>query len=205
LWFVALFSAPGEVLSKTFHVGVHRLPPRIHMYVDASPWGFGAFLTLEGCPTERISGAWDADDCRRFKLKIGDAAGQAVWEALALLIALRSWSEYWLEEVAVVWVKSDSKAALGALEKERSRSPGINAIARELALDRAVAVFEPLLEFAHVRGTNNEWADALSRLAQPGSGAVVPGPLRSVRASEAPVRGSAWWRTWNGPDECTFA
>ena len=50
-------------------------------------------------------------------------------------------------------------------------------------MDRAVAVFEPLLEFAHVRGTNNEWADALSRLAQPGSGAVVPGPIE-VGASE---------------------
>ena len=40
-----------------------------------------------------------------------------MWEALALLIALRSWSEYWLEEVAVVRVNPDSKAALGTLEK----------------------------------------------------------------------------------------
>eukprot|EP00972_Heterocapsa_arctica_P046271 6826428-Heterocapsa_arctica.AAC.1 len=126
-----------------------KLQPRTHIYADASPWGFGAFLTIDGIPTEYLAGAWDEADCERLGLSIGDCRGQAVWEALALLVCLRAWAEHWQLRQAVIRVKSDSKAALGALEKERSRSPMINAIARELALDRAMAVHEPLLEFAH--------------------------------------------------------
>ena len=91
-------------------------------------------------------------------------------------------------------VKSDSKAALGAFEKERSKSPH-NSIAREVSFDIALATFEPLILFGHVRGKNNEWADALSRIDQPGSGAMVPGPLRGCSRAEVPRRSTIWWTT----------
>ena len=193
-WFVALFAAAGNVLEKTYVAGVRHRWPRVTVYVDASPWGFGAFLMVDEVPCEWIAGAWDDNDCKKFNLKIGDAAGQAIWEALALLIALRAWAKFWKNTRLGIKVKSDSKAALGALEKERSRTPGINAIARELAIDRALAVFEPVLWFEHVPGKRNDWADALSRLAQPSSGAMVPEPLRVAVQREVAHRGSAWWR-----------
>ena len=146
---------------------------------------------------EYLHGSWEGADCARFGLVVGDCAGQAIWEALALLIALRAWAQFWLTAPgsASILAKSDSKAALGAFEKERSRSPHINFIARELALDRALATYETRVELAHVRGARNEWADALSRLAQPGSDAVVPGPLRGLLRRVAAVRDSTWWRT----------
>ena len=59
----------------------------------------------------------------------------------------------------------------------------------------ALSTYKPLLHFAHVRGKNNEWADALSRLGQPGADAVIPGPLRGLRRAAVPLRGPAWWRT----------
>ena len=46
---------------------------------------------------------------------------------------------------------------------------------RELALDRAVARFEPILQFAHVRGKKNEL-----RLCEPASGAMKPGLVRAA-------------------------
>eukprot|EP00972_Heterocapsa_arctica_P014190 2089305-Heterocapsa_arctica.AAC.1 len=62
-----------------------------------------------------------------------------------------------------------------------------------------MAVHEPLLEFAHVAGKRNEWADALSRLAEPGSGATVPGPLRGAKQRRLPRRDRRWWRVWDAP------
>jgi hypothetical protein len=196
-WLLALFGSGKGILTRRMPVRWASLMVKARMYVDASPWGFGAFLAVEGSNAEYLHGAWDERDCERFGLKIGDCAGQAIWEALALLIALRAWAEFWLEDpgAATILAKSDSKAALGAFEKQRSKSPHINLIARELALDRALAAYEPRLELAHVRGKRNEWADALSRLAQPGSGAAVPGPLRGLPCRGVGVRGPSWWRT----------
>ena len=103
---------------------------------------------------EYIAGVWDEADCHKFGLDIGDCKGQAVWEALALLIVLRVWVDYWKEEMLAIMVKSDSKAALAVFEKSRSKSPNLNAIARDISLDRALATFEPRIALAHVKGKN---------------------------------------------------
>ena len=59
-----------------------------------------------------------------------------MWEALAELVAARAWAHVWAGRPWNIAVRGDSQAALGALGKLRSvRSPGINAIARELAHD----------------------------------------------------------------------
>ena len=96
--------------------------------------------------------------------------------------------------------KSDSKAALGAFEKARSRAAHINVIAREFAFDVALATYEPQFVFEHVRGKNNEWADALSRLAMPGTVVTIPGPLRGLPRAETPARTAAFWRTAVHPE-----
>ena len=157
--------------------------------------GMRGILTWDGEPFEYLADAWTEADCKKLAVVIGSCQGQAVWEALALLIAMRTWAYYWSARWCIVRVKSDSKAALGAMEKERSKASSMNLIARELSLDRALAEREPLYEFGHVRGKSNEWGDALSRLAQPGSGAVVPPPLDKVTRRNVQSRGAGWWRT----------
>ena len=194
-WLVALFRAKGDILTRRILVAERVGPPRVRIYADASPWGCGAFITFDGVAQEYLSDAWDQGDSNRFGLDIGDCRGQAVWESLALLVALRTWERYWRDCAFAMVVKSDSTAALPAFEKERSKSPIINAIAREMAFDLALSTYQPELIYTHVRGKNNEWADALSRLAQPGSGAAVPGPLRGCHRAVVPRRGAAWWRT----------
>ena len=95
----------------------------------------------------------------------------------------------------IVKVKSDSMATLGAIEKGRSSSLAMNCIARELAFAQATAGEAYAFDLQHIAGDRNAWADALSRLHQPGAAATVPGPLRGIQPTEVPERGPTWWRT----------
>ena len=52
-----------------------------------------------------------------------------------------------------------------------------------------------VLQPQHIRGERNAWCDALSRLAQPGSGARVPPPLAGLPRTAAPPRGPTDWVT----------
>ena len=97
--------------------------------------------------------------------------------------------------------KSDSMSALGSLSKgASSQSAGMNYLMKEFMLVLAASGPGFRLRYRHIPGAHNEWADALSRLSQPGSGASVPGPLRGVPQTPAPERG-AWWWTVEGPPE----
>ena len=115
-WQRALFTCSGYVLFKSFDVWAKWAVPRIHMYIDASPSGYSAFFTLDSVLTEYLAGAWTESDLNYFGLKLGDCRGQAVWEALAILIAVRCWWGYWWGQLVVTRVRPDSKAAFGALE-----------------------------------------------------------------------------------------
>lgn len=121
-----------------------------------------------------------------------------------MLISIRVWTRWWWDREFAIMAKSDSKAALGAFEKARSKAVHINAIAREFAYDVALATYDPQFVFEHVRGKNNEWADALSRIAMPGGGSSVPGPLRGLPRSQVPRRSASFWRTSGSPERAAI-
>ena len=194
VWLVALFGSAGRLLEKTIPYVFPAGMVKNMIFTDASPWGGGGYLAVDGVPVSYWHDAWTDEDLNKFGLERGDCRGQAVWEALALLVSLRIWSGAWRDQVAGLEVRSDSKAALGAFEKERSKSPLINAIAREISLDMALATFAPRLFFGHVAGKENIWADALSRLAEPGADVCLPAALRDVPCALVPVRDQGWWR-----------
>ena len=120
-------------------------------------------------------------------------------EALAVLVAVRTWAPHWTTAKARVHVRSDSQAALGALGKLSSPVPAVNAIAREVAVDVATSDYglEPV-SWGHVAGALNDWADALSRLHAPDA-KVVPAVLAAFDPEEVPERTDAWWRASRGP------
>ena len=89
-------------------------------------------------------------------------------------------------------------AAVGAWSKERSSTPAMNQIVREIALDRAEVLYE--FDYVeHVAGTANVLADALSRLAEQEADKVIPHALARAARGVPPVRTAAWWRVSAGP------
>ena len=84
----------GPGLERKFGGGVPA--SREDIMVDASPWGVAGILehTTSGQALEFFADRLLPQDEIIFGHKIGEASGQAVWEALALLIALRLWAKF---------------------------------------------------------------------------------------------------------------
>lgn len=114
------------------------------------------------------------DDEHMLKVKIGDSAGQQAVEALAVLVALKLWRRIWYRPGISLRIRSDSVSTLTLLIKLRAsrNSAGMSVVARELALEFGSSSYKPLL-YQRIPGLSNDWADALSRLAQPGKHAQL--------------------------------
>ena len=165
---------------------------------DASPWGIGGVLMQDDWPV-----AWFADDItthdlRRFRAKLGDSALTTLWEVLALLVAMRTWSPLLTREPCIS-VKADSLSALRVAIKFSSKDRRINAIARELALDSS-AFSHQLRIFRHIPGFSNFLPDCLSRLTAPhGSSQPFPEELSMVARGSVAIRDFKFWKTWSPP------
>ena len=64
---------------------------------------------------------------RRFQARRGDPAFKALWEAMAILVALRCWAPLFTHETAVT-VRSDFHGSLSAMAKLSSSSPSLNLV-----------------------------------------------------------------------------
>ena len=100
-----------------------------------------------------------------------------VWEALAVLVALRTWRSS-SHSNALFSVRSDSRTALHAMAKMASSRSGISLLLREIALDEA-ELHTQITCLTHIPGHSNTWADALSRLEAP-EPLSVPEPLLAL-------------------------
>ena len=190
-WLLAFFRRQRGTLTKVYP----WTPPQeayLQVTCDASPWGIGGVLFVQGAPA-----AWFADDLQqcdldRFQATKGDSAFTTVWEALAILVALRLWRQPRHLHAAFA-VRSDSLGALRALSKKGSGTRGVGLILRELSLEEAELGLG-IRSLTHIPGMSNTWADALSRLTAPEAKAL-PGPLKGIPRSAAPPRTKSWWLT----------
>ena len=187
-WFEAFFAGRRGSLRREFPLGRTRPVPAVAV-VDASPWGIGGVLFLDGRPAQRFSDGITDADLAVFSAARGESAHNTTWEGLALVVALRLWgpcSGGWR-----VGLRSDSLGALMATSRLRSRSPGLSLIVAEIAL--MVAEWGLCLGSAsHIPGAANTQADALSRLLAPEPSAVPP-ELASVPRAVVPVRPRGFW------------
>ena len=178
-----------------FGVQAHML---VQIVCDASPWGLGAILLLNSLPIEWFADAiWDSDHSR-LGTQPGLPDGQSAFEALAVLVALRTWMARWRNSPTEIILQSDSLAALGAAAKAGSQVPSMNMLMQELALDWAEGLYEISL-FGHVPGRLNTWADDLSRLYDPNEAHVVPEELLHVPGIVPAPRDASWWRASSPP------
>ena len=142
----------------------------------------------------------------KYGYAIGDAAGQQLWEALAILVAVDIWASYWSQQRVILKVRGDNVAALVLLIKMRPKTgadgtPKMAIIASELALRLVDLSFPPDAE--HTPGVSHKFADMLSRVTAPLENEGQPGGilpenahpamLKSARV-EAPPRGLDYYR-----------
>ena len=93
-WLAHFWGNVGPSLERQF--GMTRPLPKEDVIVDACPWGIAGILehSSTGTPLEFFAEKLNPDDANRFKVQIGDAAGQSYWEALSILCAIRAWGKF---------------------------------------------------------------------------------------------------------------
>ena len=167
-------------------------------YLDASPWGIGGYIIIRGIILHWFASAISEDEANILSFRIGDAAGQQAAEALAALVALRTWHGLWKEQTLLLRVRSDSISALVMTIKLKTSGKGCIVVAREMALDIARACYEPVA-VEHVPGVANKICDGLSRRYQPGKSFSVPPLLADVPETKLPPRGQEYFRSISLP------
>ena len=197
-WIIAFCRGRAGTLTRTFDSRIHRATARLHMEFDASPWGLGGVLFIDGLPSRFYAQDIQQEDLEKFEIIVGDCACQAIVENLAILIGVRMWLPLWKSQRVTVTIKTDSMAAIGAWSKERSSKPAINAIVREMALDQAEGLYE-FTVIEHISGVDNDIADALSRLSEPDAGKTLPACLQWATRDFPPKRSASYWRVAAGP------
>jgi hypothetical protein len=167
----------------------------VEIGTDASPWGLGGWLSVNGRITHYYHSPVTADDKAIFSLKDGGCEGQQLLEGLAILVAIRIWEDKILTRRISLKVRGDNIGALTLLIKMRPHSAQQAIIARELALAVSGAAFPPDVE--HTPGIAHKVADGLSRLEDPshqGKGILEHPALRNAVRTTAPPRHRQWYR-----------
>jgi hypothetical protein len=198
-WFIAFLSGCHGGIIRNFDV--HEFAgwsPDVSLVMDASPWALGAFLLEDGRILEYFSSEITAEDESRFKAKIGEAAGQQIWESLTALVACRVWAHRWQRKRVTLQIKGDSVAMLTLILKMRPPTPELGLISREIALDVAESCYRPKI-MTHIPGVANTIADQLSREYGPKAGGELPRALCGAVRIFVPVRNNSYFRTLSGP------
>ena len=166
----------------------------IKVCVDASPFGIGAWLCVNGIPTEYFADVITDLDCANLLIEDRSGSrGQQAFEALALLVAIRQWLPARREARIVVTLRGDNIAALYAVTKMQPKSNSLGVVARELALDLSQASYA--IDVAeHVSGLTNTIADVLSRKYQEDKTFVLPSPLKYAFECTPQARDAKWWK-----------
>ena len=184
-----------------FHLDVFRnRGPKITMSFDASPWGAGGFLQINGSLVSWFATKFCKVDEEAINIVFGTSSSQQVAEALAILFGLRMWIARWSGHAPRLKVRSDSVTALSLVARMRSNSPQMSVVARELALTRASSCIRPSL-VEHTPGVANKLADALSRRFQPGTDFLVPEALVDVPECNVLFRTPEYYRTIGGLEQ----
>ena len=135
--------------------------PSMELGTDASPHGLGGWLSIDGAITHYFASPVIDDGLHLFKLERGSCEGQQTLEGLAILVALRIWTDRHSSKRFRLQVRGDNVGALQLLLKMRPSSPQQAIIAREIALLVVHFAFPP--KILHAPGIAHVIAGALSR------------------------------------------
>ena len=195
-WLRAFIEGQRGTITRTFtYEASFGVTNSLEITVDASIYGYGAWLSQDGVPLQWFSDDITETDELMLGVTAGDNKGQQAFEAMALLIATREWSHLWRAKRVSLKLKSDNVGALTIFAACKGKSGSMNAVAREYALDACEGAYAPDV-VAHLPGVANTTADLLSRRNDPKyakTWAVPPLLVNAVRIHPAP-RPKSWWR-----------
>ena len=116
VWISAFLSGEEQFIVRRYDSEeYHSRGDKVDFDLDASPWGLGGILRVNGVFTSYFASALDEHDLSRFGFALGDAKGQQTWECLVVLVALRLWLPRFRDKRVCLRVRSDSVAALQML------------------------------------------------------------------------------------------
>ena len=111
-WIAAFLSLKHSPIIREWHTSyISQDGANVIFVLDASPWGLGGILYVNGVPIAFVTSPLTQDDVRIHEYKLGDSRGQQNWECLAVLVALRLWRSVWTDRAATVTMKSDNFSA----------------------------------------------------------------------------------------------
>jgi hypothetical protein len=187
-WLRAFFEGEVGPLSRTFSAVQPKFAP-LRVTCDASPWGLGAVLHFNGRAASWLAVQLLPEDGERLGVTVGASEGISVLEALAILIACRTWGS----PDCSLEVRSDSAVALAASHRLKSKSSRVLRIVLEASLDLAHERYS-VFSTAHIPGVTNVEADALSRLTAPEPVQFPPSLSLVSQAKAADFRDPDFWR-----------
>ena len=176
------FRGRGEVVTMSF---------------DASPWGAGGFLTVDGVLRSWFTTEFTQVDENAVGMPFSTSSAQQVAEALAILFGLRAWLSAWVDKSPRLEVRSDSVTALSMVARMQTSSPQVGVVAREVALTLSAACVRPCV-IAHTPCVANKLADALSRRFQPGAVWQRPDAVAHIPECMLAPRDASYYRTIAG-------
>jgi hypothetical protein len=201
LWMAAFLSERPGSLHKLYPLSAYRRSAtRIGMHLDASPWGLGGYLSVDGDIVAWFASALSDAELSALQLQRGSSSAQQAVEALCALVALRAWQDRWRDRRWSLRVRSDSVSALVLALKLKTSGAAAGIVAREMALDMAAAPFPPIVA-EHIPGIANVVPDILSRRHDPKYAASweIPPLLAGVAETQLPARDAAYFRSLRPP------
>ena len=163
----------------------------VRLMVDASPFALGGVLAINGRLVSCFSSKVDKEDEEILGITIGEAAGQGILEALALLVALRHWTNKLMGYKIKIIFQSDSVVALALSQKLSASSATLNFLGAEIALTLEAADVERL-EGLHIPGVANTEPDWLSRPEKWGK-VAKPASLQDLKIETPIVRAAEYY------------
>ena len=121
-WFRAFFTEPGKPVERFYRLDAYlRTGTSVEIGTDASPFGMGGWLMIDGVITHFFSCPISDADVEIYDMPRGTADGQQLWECLAILIAVDIWTSHWSQSRIILKVKADNVGALTLLYEDATR------------------------------------------------------------------------------------
>ena len=142
-----------------------------------------------GEPAEYFHVTWTPALARRLRVKIGDPAGQTLWEYLTVLLSLMTWASK--HRRSGLHLQGDNLAALGGVLNLTGKDK-LTAVTKELTWRKVRQSWN--YDAAHLPTEANLLSDALSRLSAPAGSERknFPEPLRTAIQVPAPDLDAMW-------------